>query len=97
MNEQLEKLTILGTDATQATISHYTHWFQVSAITWTGVGISCGLGAIWAWKHREKLEFGKEISIALLVISILTIGCNVATLFSPRAYAIHQLINDIRQ
>lgn len=104
METHIDKLTQLGTEAVQSAISHYTHWFVVSAICWLVLGLVCAILSIvlWRkrteWQEREKsdsfMEYAGEAAVFLMVIAVITLPMNIPTLLQPRAYAIHQLITD---
>lgn len=96
MEQQLEKLTQLGTDAVQAAITQYTHWFVISSLCWLAFGAVCAIAAVKVWRKREDWEFAEMAALILVIIAVLTVPCNVPTLLQPRAYAIHQLIKDAR-
>lgn len=104
MEQQLEKLTQLGTDAVQAAITQYTQWFVASSLCWLALGAVCAIAAVTLWLKR-KVWFKSEnedfpvlevAAILLGSLAILTVPLNVPTLLQPRAYAIHQLITDAR-
>lgn len=103
MEQQLDKLTQLGTDATQHAISNYTQYFVIHSLCWIAFGAACAVAAWQIWRRRTKWvgDYDMEpvgwITVGLLtVIAMLTIPFNVPTLLQPRAYAIHQLIEDAR-
>lgn len=104
MEQQLEKLTQLGTDAVQAAITQYTHWFVVSSLCWLAFGAVCAIAAVTCWQKRNVwLEYEDGdfpyLGVAAILLgsfAILTVPINVPTLLQPRAYAIHQLITDAR-
>lgn len=107
MEQQLEKLTQLGTDAVQAAITQYTQWFVVSSLCWLAFGAACAIAAETIWRKRnvwiKKDEYSPldfpflEVAAILLgSLAILTVPLNIPTLLQPRAYAIHQLITDAR-
>lgn len=105
MEKQIETLTELGTEAVQAAIANYTHWFVVSSLCWLAMGAVFAVAAVWLWRNREPLAEKMDLpeSIIYLVIgilvflSLLTIPCNVPDLLAPRAIAIHQLIRDAKK
>lgn len=96
MEQQLEKLTQLGTAAVQDSITQYTHWFVIQSICWLAFGVVLAIAAIKVWCIRKDWDFAESAAAVLIIISILTIPCNLPTLLHPRAYAIHQLIKDAR-
>lgn len=102
MEQQLEKLTQLGTDAVQAAITQYTQWYVVSSLCWLAFGTVCAIAAATCWQKRkvwlQEEDFPVLVAAAILLgsLAILTVPLNVPTLLQPRAYAIHQLITDAR-
>lgn len=96
MERQLEKLTQLGTEAVQAAITEYTHWFLISSLCWLAFGVVCAIAAVKVWRKREDWEFANMAALILVIIAVLTVPFNVPTLVQPRACAIHQLIKDSR-
>lgn len=106
MEQQLEKLTQLGTEAVQAAITQYTQWFVVSSLCWLTFGAVSAIAAVTFWRKRnvwlKKDEYSSDVpilEIAAVILgsfAILTVPLNVPTLLQPRAYAIHQLITDAR-
>jgi hypothetical protein len=95
MEQQIDKLTQLGTSAVQDAVVNYTHWFFTSATCWLLFGLLCLVGAWKAWKERDTFEeYSVLAAIILLIVGALTVPLNVPTLLNPRAYAIHQLVTD---
>lgn len=100
METQLDKLTQIGTEAVQSAITNYTHWFVASSLCWLAFGVVCAVSAITIWRKRDTYandEAARLIALVLVIISVLTIPCNLPTLLNPRAYAIHQLIIDTHE
>lgn len=88
MTPELQLLAELGTKATQEAILEYTNWCVISASIWMIVGVGLACVAI----HLRKYV----ASLAIALVAMLFIACNLPTLISPRAYAIHQLLKDVR-
>lgn len=103
--ESVEKimklLTDLGTEGVQRTIEGYTRWYLVSAICWFVAGI---LVIITGWKIQKPLQKHFEdnqwikyiISGVIIAIGYLLISYNLSTICAPEAYAIYNLINDVK-
>ena len=95
MEKQIEKLTDLGTSAVQNAIAEYTQWLIVSSLCWLGFGLLCLVAAMTIWKYREGLEESSRVgAVILTAIAIIIVPLWLPTLISPRAYAIHQLVED---
>jgi hypothetical protein len=104
MEVQIDKLTVLGTEAVQAAIAEYTKYFLVSSIVWIVFGVLCAYTAALLGKRGLKMEDYHDGKMPVLAAAtlLLIVGCacipmNLPTLFSPKAYAIHQLISDARE
>lgn len=97
MEKELQTLNNMMTPAIQGAIAEYTTWHIVSALGWLLAGIFAILGAWQLWKRREEWEEPAVCgAIVLLIAGMLTFPWNLPNLVSPKAYAIHQLIKDIR-
>ena len=104
MEQQLEKLTNLGTAAVQDAIQQYTQWFIASAITWLTLTALGFFLAVVIWRSRKRLEDAPEEIAVLAMMAVvilplifaLTLAIQIPTLLNPRAYAIRQLIMDAR-
>lgn len=94
MNQNIDKLTQLGTDAVQSAVASYTAYFITSSICWLLIGVACIIAAFYFYKKFQDEEFALPICGLLVLVGILTIPINLPTLLHPRAYAIHQLITD---
>lgn len=102
MEQQLDKLTQLGSEAVQVAVTHYTHWYVIYALCWLTLGLLCIVAGVKCWLSREHLnrEYylcdARLMAIGLLAIAALIAVFNLPTLLEPRAIAIHRLINDAR-
>lgn len=97
-DEQIEKLTQLGTKAVESAIESYTGYFIAWSWAWLVFGILCAAGAVILYKKRKEpwMEFYVLGVFMLVLISLATIPFNIPRLLHPRAYAIHQLLQDAR-
>lgn len=79
-------------------IAHYTAWHAKSAVSWICAGVAffilSGAFALLGYKQHEDGFYVASVVLALL--STVTIALNVPTASEPEAYAIHQLITDVR-
>jgi len=100
MEKEMQLLNSIMTPAIQGAIAEYTKWHVISAAGWLIFGALCIAGAWQVWKRREQFEESAPaavcIAIILIVVGVATLPVNLPNLISPRAYAMHQLIKDVR-
>ena len=99
MENQVDKLTQLGTVAVQMAIENYTSWFFIQGICGVVLAILLITGAVVVFVRRNKWEdnIGPYIiSACMAIISALLLVSFIPTLMHPRAEAIHQLLKDVR-
>lgn len=110
--EKINELMNALNSASGAAIEHYTNWYFIQAIVLILFGFFLCLSCIVLAKHAhrmwkaDKKRLGNFFSdqttlficlaIATGTVGILFIVFNIATLIEPTAYAIHELIEDIR-
>lgn len=108
--ELAKSLSELGTDAARQSIEEYTRWYAVSATAWTlfgvvmlvaGIVLFKKLLKVWSRKDMDggeivALLFAQACGVVIALIGLWMITHNAATIVSPRAYAIHALIRDVR-
>ncbi len=102
LEKQIDNLTDLGTDAVQQTIAEYTSFFIVSSACWAVFGLCVVIAAIVTLVNKKLIARyfdGEECvvsfgSVMFIVLGIVMILNQIATLTNPRAYAIHQLLKD---
>jgi hypothetical protein len=82
-------------------IESYSKWFVVSSMVWILFGAVIAVFSFWIKMPKDIdddfVVWCKAGRWAVLVIGLLIVCYNVATLFSPDGYAIHQIILDLKQ
>jgi hypothetical protein len=101
MNEEINMLTNLSTEAVKVAVEEYTNWYLVHSISWTVFGIGCLFFSKFLWKKawdddRDFQNMSGFVAILLVIIGVVAIPVNLPTLLNPKAYAIHQLLKDAR-
>ncbi len=98
--EVIESIQGIATESAKVAIEQYSSWYLTNAIVWMSLGvvlILIGLATIlkkWKdWKYDPELKVLTSIAIAS---GVLFIVLNITNLFHYEAYAIHQLLNDLR-
>lgn len=93
LNKLSEVLSTTGTDI----IVEYTAWHQISAFVWFNFGLFLTIAAFKCPVHEDINGIPKALLKGLVCITgLIFISFNIANIFAPEAYAIHQLILDIR-
>jgi uncharacterized integral membrane protein len=97
-----ETLIALGSQTMQQAIQQYTYWHFIDAIVYFCLGLVFIIGSIILYKKYSKNEVWQNEAWPLIVIILLAIvglfmcADNIVNIFEAKAYAIHQLISDIR-
>jgi len=91
----VDKITQLGSDAVQGTITEYTLWYFFNSVAWIVFGVVICAYAIRLWKINQQ-NGAKFAALGVLFIGMLFISANIPTLFTPKGYAIHQFLKDIK-
>jgi hypothetical protein len=91
----------IGETGAKFVIESYSRWFVVSSISWILLGTVIAVFSFWI-KMPKDIEddfvvWCKVGRWAVLVIGLLIVCCNVATLLAPEGYAIHQIILDLKR
>lgn len=101
--EQVNSIMAILNSAGSQAVEHYAKWHFVNAIVWLLVGVSMIALAIAiltaTYKQREKIDEPVFIIVGCFLaglIGLLLVGNNITNIVEPTAYAIHQLIVDIR-
>lgn len=90
----IEVLQSTGSEA----IASYALWHAKSAVAWICFGFFAGVVSIASFFYGWIQDSGEAFVLAavLLLIGALCFAVNFPTLHAPEAYAIHQLIIDVR-
>lgn len=106
MNEKqeiIDKIHHIASESATIAIEQYSNWHFVSAITWLTLGcILVIVGILFLLKPINSiisltggLTYGAVL--AFMIILGMLIACNnIVNIFHPEAYAIHQLLMDLR-
>jgi hypothetical protein len=101
--EQIIKtLSEIGSPAVRSAVEQYAHWFRVNAIVWAMFGVvliylSKKVNCLWGDEGNDEEKRLKTILRCVAIMAgMLFIFVNVVNIFNPTAYAIHQLLMDIR-
>lgn len=85
---------------TNEAINQYTQWHFVNAVSYELIGVALGIACYKTFKYLKKDSKDFEIVVVLwllaLLISLVLIEDNLVNIICPRAYAIHQLIIDVK-
>ena len=101
MEQTLQELTNLGSAGVQQAVEHYARWYFISAVGWELAGIILIICGIKLFSYKNESDFWDEIGKYIippitLIVGVIMVIYNLATIIAPTAYAIHQLINDIK-
>lgn len=93
----IEQLGQIVQKNTAQIVEYYTTWHLLSALGWAFIG---GFLMIAALKAPTPEGFEKPFPIIVrsvaFLLGMLMVTTNMPDIFAPEAYAIHQLIIDIR-
>jgi len=103
--ENINRVTDILTNVSTDVLSSYTAWHLTSAVGFLILGlvlIATGAGVAF-WAHKHKFADYEDYTIlgllgggSIILVGVLMVVANISTVISPDAYAIHQLIRDIR-
>ncbi len=102
MENVLQELTNLGSAGVARALEGYTRWYLVSAIGWLILGIIAVCLGIKImrqdWKCLDRDDQWVKYCVAGVVILIgsVIVIYNCSTIVAPEAYAIHNLIVDLK-
>lgn len=92
----IEQLGKIISQNTSQIVTYYTKWHLLSALGWAFLGAFFMIASIKAPTPEAFEEpFPVICRTGFFVIGIIMVVSNMPNIFSPEAYAIHQLINDI--
>jgi hypothetical protein len=108
MDEIMEKLMTLGNDLVVTAVEQYTVWYFTHAVGWFIVG---AVLILLGWKRKNYIfsadlcgDFNEAwngcirylLGYFLMFFGIAIMIFNLCTIIAPKAYAIHNLINDLK-
>jgi hypothetical protein len=98
MEVDYERILNLIQAGSSDALIEYTSWHAHSAMSLLVIGVLFLIFSVISLiSFLENEEDGKSlISFIVLLISVLLIAANYPTVVNPKAYAMHQLIKDVR-
>ena len=108
MENALQELANLGSEGVLRAVEGYTRWYLVSAICWCLVGIVFVIIGYKIGKHKlDEDSFIDDTDVwnglvryiaggIVILLGLLIAIHNLSTICAPEAYAIHNLISDIK-
>ena len=97
----IEQLAKVVQQNTHQIVTYYTKWHVLNAFGWMFVGAFLCIASYKApkpegWDGSESKVFVPIIRGVAFVAGLFFVANNLPNVFAPEAYAIHQLIIDIR-
>lgn len=96
-----EQIIQVITDTNVAIITEYAMWHAVSAAAWLKVGFAILFISLITFIMGLCQSYDKGIffivALVLTLMGIIMLASNYPTVTNPKAYAIHQLITDVRR
>jgi len=93
----IDQLGKIISQNTSQIVTYYTKWHVLSAYAWAFFG---GFIMAASFKAPTPESFEENVAIvlrsAVFIAGLIFVVGNSANIFAPEAYAIHQLILDIR-
>lgn len=102
MNEEtvklIEQLAGLVGHNSALIVEQYTYWHMVAAISWILVGVFFCIAAVKCPRPEEWDTIPTHVvRCVFFVAGLLMLAANIPDVFAPEAFAIHQLIIDIKR
>lgn len=107
--EVIDSIKGIATESATVAIEQYSAWYFTNAVTWLVFGVMLVVVAsifikrantYWAQERILGIQGGDAFPMVVLLmvmlLGVIFIFSNVANLFGSEAYAIHQLLNDLR-
>jgi hypothetical protein len=103
MENIANKVIDLVSQGTTSAVEAYTSYYQAESLGWILFGIVIILGGIWGFRkaltencsdERLQLQF---VSVIVIIFGSFFIPFNIGTAVSPKAFAIHQIISDLKK
>ena len=97
----IEQLGKVVSQNTSQIVTYYTKWHIIAAFSWIVFGAFLMIGSYKApipqpWQDGDARGFVPMLRGVAFIIGFIFVASNVPDVFAPEAYAIHQLIIDIR-